>query len=81
MVVVAITQTSNLLVTLNSSGNKRTYFWNQFGFENAIILLANQLLKITQAKLPSLFSRTNWGATNLGTGGMLEVNHERLGIL
>jgi hypothetical protein len=43
MVVVAITQTSNLLVTLNSSGNERTRFWNQFGFENAIILLANQL--------------------------------------
>jgi hypothetical protein len=81
MVVVAITQTSNLLVTLNSSGNKRTYFWNQFGFENAIILLEKHIFKITQPKLPSVFPITNWGATNLGAGGMLEVNHERLGIL
>ncbi len=72
MVVVAITQTSNLLVTLNSSGNERTHFW-------PIWFLKCDYF--TQAKLPSFFPITNWGTTNLGAGGMLEVNHERLGIL
>jgi hypothetical protein len=61
---------------------RKNSLWNQFGFENAIILLANQLFKITQdINYLKFFPRTNWGATNLGTGGMSEVNHEKLGIL